>query len=72
MNITVNIPPIQVGTDINKMVFIFNAIEKGWTVKKRDGRYIFRKKHNNESNYLKPSFINEFVNSIVSCKTVRE
>ena len=69
MNIVVNIPPIHVGNDMNKMVFIYNALEKGWSVKKRDGRYIFRKKHNNDSTYFKQSFINEFVHSIVSCKS---
>jgi hypothetical protein len=72
MNIVVNIPPIHVGTDTNKMAFIFNAIETGWSVKKRNGRYIFSKKHNNESKYLKRTFINDFVNSVVSCKSLRE
>jgi len=72
MNILVNIPPIHVGTDTNKMLFIFNAIENGWSVKKRNGKYIFRKKHNNESRYFKPSFVNDFVNSIISSKSIRE
>ena len=69
MNIVVNIPPIHVGNDINKMIFIYNALEKGWTVKKRGGKYFFKKKHNNESGYFKSSYIKDFVHSIVSCKT---
>ena len=29
----------------HKMKFIMNALEDGWNVKKRDGVYIFTKKH---------------------------
>ena len=43
---------IKVPSDLNvdlvqlqKMAFIYNALEKGWTVKKIDNQYIFYKKH---------------------------
>lgn len=49
--------------EINKLIFIFNALEKGWSVKKKGKMYIFSKKHNNDCNYLKPSFIYEFIQS---------
>ena len=29
----------------NKMIFLFNALEDGWSVKKRNDSYIFAKKH---------------------------
>ena len=32
----------------NKMVFIMNAIEDGWRVKKKKSLYIFEKKHNGQ------------------------
>jgi len=32
---------------LQKMIFIMNALEKGWTVKKSDESYIFMKKHEN-------------------------
>jgi len=49
--------------EITKLAFIFNAIEKGWSVKKKGKVYIFSKKHNNDYNYFKPSFIYEFIHS---------
>ena len=31
----------------HKMTFIMNALEKGWSVKKKNDEYIFSKKHEN-------------------------
>jgi hypothetical protein len=28
------------------MAFIYNSLDQGWSVKKRDGKYIFQKSHN--------------------------
>ena len=30
---------------LQKMAFIYNALEKGWTVKKNNNLYIFKKNH---------------------------
>jgi len=45
-----------------KLIFINNAIEDGWSVKKKETSYIFTKKHENrkvifDNNYLK-TFMN--------------
>ena len=32
---------------LQKMVFINNALEDGWSVKKKENSYIFTKKHEN-------------------------
>ena len=45
---TIEIPLRPVSIDnmsLQKMGFIMNALEKGWTVKKRDDSYVFSKKH---------------------------
>lgn len=49
--------------DFIKMKIIFNAIENGWKIKKKKGKYVFSKKHGNKSeifndNYL-PTFFKE-------------
>ena len=45
MNIELNIPEkITIDkTTIQKMYFIHNALENGWTIKKRNNCYVFRK-----------------------------
>ena len=30
---------------LHKMVFIYNALENGWTINKKEDFYIFNKKH---------------------------
>lgn len=45
-----------------KMIFIYNALNNGWTVKKRDDLYIFTKKHKGEREIYKESYLNNFIN----------
>jgi|TARA_B100001287_G_C22508430_1_gene447034 glucosamine 6-phosphate synthetase-like amidotransferase/phosphosugar isomerase protein len=41
--------------------FIFNALEDGWNVEKRENCYIFRKKHENKREYYLDSYLNKFI-----------
>ena len=34
--------------DLAKISFIYKAIEDGWSVKKKNNTYIFKKKHENQ------------------------
>ena len=34
--------------NMNKLLFIYNAIENGWSVRKKGGFYVFSRKHSNE------------------------
>jgi len=45
-----------------KMCFIFNAIEKGWDVKKRGDNYIFIQKHEGKKEIFNDSFLSRFMN----------
>jgi len=45
------------------MYFITNAIENGWSVKKRNDSYIFTKKNENKKEVLKQEYLETFVNS---------
>ena len=43
------------------MKFIFNAIEQGWSVRKKDNLYIFKTKHNNKEEVFNEDYLEEFV-----------
>ena len=45
------------------MMFIFNAINDGWTIKKRDGSYIFSKNHENKKEVFTDSYLGTFLKS---------
>ena len=45
----------------HKMLFIFNCVEKGWNVKKRDGRYIFQKSHDGKSEVFMEDYLEKFI-----------
>lgn len=44
-----------------KMKFIYNAIQDGWTVKKRDENFIFQKKHEGKQQIFEPEYLESFI-----------
>ncbi len=44
-----------------KMMFLFNSIEQGWSVKKREGSYVFSKPHENKKEVLEDSYLLKFM-----------
>ena len=44
-----------------KMNFIMNAIEPGWSVKKSDGNYIFSKKHAGKREVFMSDYLEKFI-----------
>jgi len=47
--------------EFQKMVFIINAIEKGWSVKKMEDSYIFTKKHEGKKEIFQNDYLEKFV-----------
>jgi len=47
--------------EFSKMVFIMNAIEDGWNVKKRNGLYIFSKHNGKEKQVYEEKYLEQFV-----------
>lgn len=47
--------------EMSKMVFIFNAIEDGWNVKKNNNSYIFSKHKSKEKQVFTEDFLNKFI-----------
>lgn len=59
---------------VQKMMFIMNALEKGWSVRKSKDSYIFTKKHENkkeifQENYLETFIASNFANDFVSIES---
>jgi len=44
-----------------KMLLLYNALEEGWTVKKKDTSYIFTKNHQNKKEVLDESYLMKFM-----------
>jgi hypothetical protein len=55
-------------TNINKMIFIMNAIESGWTVKRHEDSYVFTKKHENKREVFMETYLEKFVINNMSMK----
>jgi hypothetical protein len=46
-----------------KMLLLFNALEEGWSVKKKGTSYIFTKNHQNKKEVLEESYLMKFMNT---------
>ena len=50
-------------TQLKKMIFIMNALEKGWAVKKSEDTFVFTKKHEGKREVFRENYLETFVNS---------
>ena len=46
---------------LRKLLFISNALDQGWSVKKQDESYIFTKKHENKREVFKENYLENFL-----------
>jgi hypothetical protein len=44
-----------------KMIFITNALDQGWSVKKSQDSYIFTKKHENRREIFQENYLENFI-----------
>ena len=44
-----------------KMLLLYNTIEQGWSVKKRNDSYVFTKNHENKKEILDDSYLMKFM-----------
>jgi hypothetical protein len=75
MDIEIKIQDKQIEIDkikFQKMVFLFNALDNGWSIKKRKDSYIFTKNHEGKKEILDESYLaifmkeNTDINNILS------
>ena len=46
-----------------KMILLFNSIEQGWNVKKKNNSYVFTKYHEGKKEVLEDSYLLKFMNT---------
>jgi hypothetical protein len=68
MDIKINLEPFKDLENIKiepikfqKMVILFNSIEQGWSVKKKDGSYVFSKNHEGKKEVLEDAYLLNFM-----------
>ena len=63
METSLNLPSnIQMNRkQFQKMVFITNALDQGWSVKKSQESYIFTKKHENRREIFQENYLENFI-----------
>ena len=49
-----------------RILFIANAVEHGWTVKKLQDSYVFYKKHENKKEIFQADYLEKFIESNLS------
>jgi hypothetical protein len=55
---------------VKKMIFVMNALEKGWTIKKRGPEYIFTKRHENRREVFREKYLETFVQENFNMSTL--
>ena len=50
-------------TEFQKMTFIINALNNGWTVTKEDDKFVFTKKHENRREIFEENYLSDFINN---------
>lgn len=74
MDFTVNLATLQdehLKIDVvkfQKMLLLYNSIEQGWSVKKREDSYIFTKNHENKKEVFAESYLSKFMNANLNLK----
>jgi len=53
-----------------KMLFIFNAINNGWAVKKENDLYIFKKGHDGKKEFFKEDYLTSFMDNNFNMNTL--
>lgn len=58
--------PVQVPANLDtkiiyKMSFIYKSLEQGWSVRKRDGKYIFQKSHDGKKEVFQDDYLEKFI-----------
>ena len=56
----INNPKID-NIEQHKMIIILNALENVWTIKKKNQKYIFKKKHNNKKKVFSEKYLKDFI-----------
>ena len=61
-NLKINTKDIDIECiKLQKMIFLFNAVEDGWKIKKQDNYYVFSKNHENKKEIFLDTYLKAFM-----------
>ena len=64
LKINLNDENIKIDTiKFQKIILIYNALEEGWSIKKKEESFIFSKKHEGKKEILLDSYLARFMQS---------
>jgi hypothetical protein len=46
---------------LQKMAFVYNAVQAGWSVRKSEGAYVFSRRHRGQKQVFLDSFLKQFI-----------
>jgi hypothetical protein len=64
MDVDINIDTSNMKIDcimLQKMIFLYNALEKGWSIKKKNNAYVFTKNHEGKKEVLLEDYLKRFM-----------
>tara|TARA_B110000285_G_scaffold217635_1_gene266223 strand:+ start:2774 stop:3004 length:231 start_codon:yes stop_codon:yes gene_type:complete len=53
-------------TTFAKMSFVFNAVNDGWSVRKRKDKYVFTRPHDNRKEVFESAYLEAFIKTNMS------
>ncbi len=56
---------------LQKMTFLYNAIESGWEVKRKENTYVFTKKHQGKKEIYNDSYLKTFIQANMNVKNIK-
>ena len=64
MDIAINCNNMNIDTiQLHKMAFLYNALENGWCVKKKENLYVFTKNHEGKKEVYLDDYLKRFITS---------
>lgn len=64
MNLQFELNDVNLNIDrqkVHKMIFLFNALENGWSIKKKNKEYIFSKNHEGKREVYDEDYLEKFI-----------
>jgi hypothetical protein len=55
---------------LKQMIFIYNALENGWKISKKNEHYIFTKRHMNKKEVFKNTYLANFIEENTDIKKI--
>tara|TARA_B100001063_G_scaffold196945_3_gene189031 strand:+ start:1399 stop:1629 length:231 start_codon:yes stop_codon:yes gene_type:complete len=55
---------------LHKLIFLYNALENGWTIFKSNDKYVFRKKHHDDKEIFLDSYLTKFINNNITINNI--